>query len=126
MDILMDGAFGGRLWLEKSGKAYLGKGKIELLTRIDEGGSITHAAQAMGMSYRAAWDALRVMNRRSEQPLVVKIRGGPGGGQTKLTDYGRRVIQIFHVFQDEHERFLDSMSRRLGRSNSPDGLVQRF
>jgi molybdate transport system regulatory protein len=122
----MEGAFNGRFWLEKAGRAYLGKGKVHLLSLIDECGSITHAAQVMGMSYKAAWDSIRIMNSLSDQPLVVKTRGGIGGGETRLTPYGKEVVKIFQVFQDEHDRFLNAMSRRLGRFNSIDGLVQRF
>jgi molybdate transport system regulatory protein len=66
------------------------------------------------------------MEGLSDQPLVVKIRGGAGGGETRLTPYGREVVQIFAVFQEEYDRFLKSMSRRLGRFDSIDGLVRRF
>ena len=39
----------GRLWLEKGRRGFLGRGRIELLRRIGEQGSIARAARAMGM-----------------------------------------------------------------------------
>ncbi|MBQ7676461.1 MAG: LysR family transcriptional regulator, partial [Campylobacter sp.] len=47
-----------RLWIEKDGKNFLGHGKVELLEKIKEHGSINAAAKAMKMSYKAAWDAV--------------------------------------------------------------------
>ena len=41
----------GRFWLTLNGKNFLGRGRIELLQRIRETGSISKAAKAMKMSY---------------------------------------------------------------------------
>ncbi|MGA7748971.1 MAG: LysR family transcriptional regulator, partial [Gallionella sp.] len=55
---------------------------LELLERIDATGSISSAAIAMGMSYKAAWEAVESINNLSEQPLVVRKAGGQTGGGT--------------------------------------------
>ncbi len=51
-------------------KAMLARGRrwdhLELLERIDASGSISAAANAMGMSYKAAWQAVEAMNNVSE------------------------------------------------------------
>lgn len=96
-----------RLWMKKSGKNYLGKGRIELLERIREHGSIHAAAKAMKMSYKAAWDAVDAMNNLSEIPLVERVSGGKGGGGTSLTAKGEEVIEAFHNLQVKHQQFLD-------------------
>jgi len=54
---------------------------LELLERIDATGSITAAASAMGMSYKAAWEAVEAINNLSEQPLVERKTGGSKGGE---------------------------------------------
>jgi len=41
-----------------------------LLERIDVSGSISAAANAMGMSFKAAWQAVETMNDMSDQPVV--------------------------------------------------------
>ena len=45
-------------WLLADGCSVGGHGRIELLERIRQSGSIRQAAIAMGMSYRAAWGAV--------------------------------------------------------------------
>ena len=83
----------------------LGRGKrwdhLELLERIDASGSIAAAAHAMGMSYKAAWQAVETMNNLSEQPVVDRQAGGRQGGGTRLTDYGRRVVAAYRRLEKE-------------------------
>ena len=62
----------GRLWLNREGHGYLGAGRIALLERIGETGSIAQAARSMGMSYKAAWDAVEAMNNLADRPLVAR------------------------------------------------------
>lgn len=101
--------FSGRFWLNREDRGYLGAGRIELLERIGECGSITQAAKRMGMSYKTAWDAVEAMNNLAEWPLVVRAVGGKGGGGTQLTDYGRQVIVGYRLLEAEHRRFLARM-----------------
>lgn len=96
-----------RIWMKKSDKNYLGKGRIELLERIREHGSIFAAAKAMKMSYKAAWDLVDAMNKLSASPLVEKTSGGKGGGGTILTQKGHQVIEAFKLLMSKHQQFLD-------------------
>src|SRR4030065_1875970 len=82
----------GRVWVEKDGKLYLGWGRIVLLEKIEELGSIAAAARAMKLGYRNAWLWIDAMNRLAPAPLVEKITGGAGGGHAQLTDEGRKAI----------------------------------
>lgn len=120
------GEFTGRLWLYKGKQRLLGKGRVQLLGLIAEHGSITKAAKAMGMSYKAAWEAVEMMNNLSDAPLVTRVRGGAGGGETRLTDYGHELVRMFRAFQDEHGRFLSSLSQRLQRVDSAETQMRRF
>jgi molybdate transport system regulatory protein len=52
------------LWLESGESVYFGMGRVMLLDMIEEHGSLRKAAEALGMSYRAAWDKVR----RAERP----------------------------------------------------------
>ena len=60
----------GSLWMAVGDKSFGGPGRIELLTRVAEHGSITQAAKSMKMSYKAAWDAIDQMNNLAGEPLV--------------------------------------------------------
>ena len=43
----------GSIWLRSGAQTWGGKNRIDLLAQIDATGSITAAARAVGMSYRA-------------------------------------------------------------------------
>jgi molybdate transport system regulatory protein len=109
----MKNSIDGRLWLRKSEHSFLGKGRIELLEQIERTGSISKAAKAMKMAYKAAWDSLDVMNNLAEEPLVDKSTGGKGGGGTRLTPYAKQLIETYKVIHEEHERFLNNLSLRI-------------
>lgn len=113
----MKNSVNGRFWINKSEHNFLGKGRIELLIHIDKDGSITKAAKSMKMSYRAAWDAVDAMNNLSEFPLVTSAKGGKGGGGTHLTEYAKELINTYKILQEEHQRFLSNLSKRVSEKN---------
>jgi molybdate transport system regulatory protein len=84
---------------------------LELLERIDASGSISAAANAMGMSYKAAWQAVEAINNLSEEPLVERQPGGKHGGGTTLTQYGRRVVAAYRRLEKEREHVLANLGR---------------
>lgn len=85
----------GRLWIEINGETLLSWGRIVLLERIREHGSISAAARSMDMSYRHAWALVDSMNRLAPEPLVDRTTGGQRGGGAKLTAAGDAAIQQF-------------------------------
>jgi molybdate transport system regulatory protein len=98
-----------------------GIGRVELLRAVARSGSITQAAKALQLSYKAAWDAIDKMNRLSGEPLVQRTTGGRGGGATTLTRRGERLVERFEQIAAAHGRFLqllDSASIDLDREFS--------
>jgi molybdate transport system regulatory protein len=91
----------GRFWLTLDGRNFLGRGRVELLQRIRETGSISKAARAMKMSYKAAWDAVDAMNAAWRSPLV---ESGPAG--SRLTEDAERLIAAFQQAEARHSAFL--------------------
>ncbi|MFZ5439442.1 MAG: winged helix-turn-helix domain-containing protein [Myxococcota bacterium] len=85
----------GRLWLEKDGETWLAWGRVVLLERIRDTGSMLAAAKSMNMSYRHAWALVEDMNRLAPAPLVERATGGRGGGGTRLTPAGEEAISAF-------------------------------
>lgn len=98
----------GRIWIDKNGETFAGFGRIVLLERIKEHGSLSKAAKSMKMSYSHAWELLDSMNRQSPEPLVVTVTGGKKGGSTELTIYGEKLIRQFHELYSNYEKFLNS------------------
>lgn len=99
---------------------------LDLLARIDASGSISAAAQAMGMSYKAAWQAVEAMNNLSEQPLVERQAGGQRGGGTRLTEYGRRVVAACQGLEQERQRVLTQLDRVSGDFDAYYRVIRRF
>ncbi len=97
---------GGAIWLSVGGESFGGKARIELLRALVREGSITHAAKAVGISYKSAWDAIDRMNTLAGEPLVARSAGGKGGGSTHLTAHGLRLVERFGQIDAAHERFL--------------------
>jgi molybdate transport system regulatory protein len=73
----------------------MGPGKADLLEQIAKSGSITMAAEQLGMSYMRAWTLIKTMERCFQQPLVTVSRGGAAHGGARLTENGRRVLALY-------------------------------
>src|SRR5690606_33231024 len=102
----------GRLWITSGESPLAGHGRIALLSHIAEYRSISGAAKAMGMSYKAAWDAVDAMNNLAGEPLVERSTGGKGGGGTRLTPRGERLVANFRLIEEEHQRFVEQLGRQ--------------
>ncbi len=103
----------GSIWLDKSEQRFLGQKRVELLRQIAATGSITHAAKAVNLSYKAAWDSVSTMNNMAEQPLVMSATGGKYGGGSRITDYGLRQIQLYDAVESEYQRFLSRLGEKV-------------
>ncbi|MFO7541542.1 MAG: LysR family transcriptional regulator [Thiobacillus sp.] len=95
----------GRFWLILDGKNFLGRGRVELLQRIRETGSISKAAKAMKMSYKAAWDTVDAMNSAWQSPIV---ESGPAG--SRLTEDAERLIAAYQQAEARHAAFMSTLA----------------
>ena len=114
------------LWVQKDNQKYLGDKRICLLEQIDIHGSLSTAAKAAGLSYKAAWDALNAMNNLADQPLTVAATGGAGGGGTCLTDEGQNIVRVFRAIEREHLNSLARLGKNLGDIDHYLPLLQRM
>jgi molybdate transport system regulatory protein len=85
--------------------------RVALLRAVAGHGSINAAAKVVGLSYKAAWDAIEAMNRMAAEPLVERVTGGRGGGSTRLTPYGQRLVERFTDLEQAHARFVAALDR---------------
>jgi molybdate transport system regulatory protein len=116
----------GSLWLTAGGETFGGANRLTLLAKIAECGSITQAAKAAGMSYKAAWDAIDTMNNLAGEPLVERAAGGKGGGGTRLTPRGAQLVDNFARVEQEHRRFVEQLGRQSAHLADEYLLIRRI
>lgn len=102
----------GQLWFNAGERRFGGHGRMRLLASIAETGSISAAARAIKMSYKAAWDAVDQMNNLAGEPLVERSVGGKGGGATRLTPAGSRLIEHFNTLETLHQDFVKRLNQQ--------------
>src|SRR5277367_3880830 len=114
------------LSLQRAGKQLASPRWMALLAEIGKTRSITAAAKAVGLSYKAAWDAVESINNLASAPLVSRSTGGKGGGGTVLTTAGEQLVATYRVVARENERFLKRMNTRAGQPARELELIGRL
>jgi molybdenum ABC transporter molybdate-binding protein len=112
-----DWAVGLRVWVERTGRAVLGKGRLELLEGVERWQSISAAARHMGMSYRRAWLLVQSVNEAAGVPLVEASAGGRHGGGAHLTPLGRQAVAVFRELQEQLRQTAAGLLPRLIRAD---------
>ncbi len=107
-----------KFWVEKDGKLVLSDYRVRLLQLIDETGSLADAAARMELSYRRAWGKLREIEQNMGEKLVESAVGGAGGGGSRLTEQGRRLVEMYARFRASAE---DDVAREFKRIFPSDG-----
>jgi molybdate transport system regulatory protein len=106
----------GRLWIECEGEGFLGPGRVELLQRIEETGSINKAAREMGMSYKKAWEMINALNIQAGKLLVITQAGGEKGGGSVITEEAKQLIAYHNQLRQRFLSFLEKETQNLTTS----------
>lgn len=104
----MSGASRLSLRIDLGNGARLGPGKAQLLSLIEEHGSIRAAGTAMGMSYRRAWLLADEINRMFEEPSIYTRHGGKSGGGAGLTPFGKTLLSACRRMDAESRKALSA------------------
>lgn len=98
--------------------------RVEILRSIHLLGSISEAARANGVSYKAAWQAVETLGNLAGVALIDKAVGGSGGGGTHLTRAGLQVMQAAEILNsaraDALRRIHAAMDADAGESVAAD------
>ncbi len=81
--------------IEKDGEQVIDERLASLLEELDNKGSILAAARAIGMPYSRAWESIAKAERILKEQLVETWKGGPGRGGARLTDAGRKILDLY-------------------------------
>ncbi|MGG7048640.1 MULTISPECIES: TOBE domain-containing protein [unclassified Campylobacter] len=82
------------------------KKHINLLKAIQKTGSITKAAEEVGISYKNAWDSLDIINNKSDKPLIVRAQGLKKNSGSELSEHGKKMIEIYDALLLAQQDFL--------------------
>ncbi|WP_127471576.1 TOBE domain-containing protein [Thiomicrorhabdus aquaedulcis] len=81
-------------WHVHLGTGDISPRRLHLLQAIEATGSMAAAARQVGMTYKAAWDAVEIMNNLAGVILVNRQHGGKGGGGATLTGTGMQIVTM--------------------------------
>ena len=97
--------------------------RIDILRRIGDVGSISQAARAAGVSYKAAWQAIDTLSNLAGSPLVASAVGGAGGGGASLTPAGRQLLLAAQEMARAREQVLARLAGRKGGAVQAAGVA---
>jgi molybdate transport system regulatory protein len=89
--------------VEKDGQLVLSDYRVQLLQYVAETGSLAEAAERLGLSYRRAWGKVREIEQNLGLSLVQSEAGGAGGGSSRLTRQGERLVALYGRFRQAME-----------------------
>jgi len=79
------------------GETAIGPGKIRLLEKIADCGSVSAAARSMEMNVRRAQYLIKTLNDVLNADVIQTKIGGRAGGHSCLTALGKELINQYHV-----------------------------
>ena len=101
-----------KIWIEVNEGILLSEGRVKLLKKIDETGSLNKASKELKISYQKAWRLIDDVNKTSKKPLSESKIGGAKGGGTSLTSYGKSLVVIFDSINKNCWKFLDEQLKK--------------
>ncbi|WP_221795012.1 TOBE domain-containing protein [Oceanobacter mangrovi] len=116
----------GRILLDTDEGSLLADKRVRLLEAVAEHGTLQQAAKVVGLSYKAAWDAINSMNNLSDQPLVQREVGGRRGGGSALTEQGKKLVRFYRTVEKQYQQVLDQLSASLDDVDQFNHLMNRF
>jgi len=103
-----------KIWIEnEAGDILFGEGKTSLLERIDALGSISKAAAEVGMDYKKAWGHIYLIEKKINNMIIVRKKGGKNGGGSALTQKGRELIHAYRAYREAVIAFSDEKFQEL-------------
>lgn len=84
-----------KVWFELGHEHVFGAGLAGLLGNIDRCGSLSGAAKAVNISYRHAWNLIKLAEGHLGQTLLDRHTGGRRGGGSVLSAAGRHMLGVF-------------------------------
>ncbi len=115
-----------KIWIEDdTGTVNIGAGMFRILKAVSEHGSLSAAAKALGMSYRAVWGKIRATEDRLGQQLLRKQSGGISGGGSELTPLADNLLKSYYKLQSMTRAKADGFFRDVFEGKLAEKSVRR-
>lgn len=82
--------------------------RLDVLRRVALGDSISQAAREVGISYKAAWQAIDTLTNLCGVALVERTVGGAGGGGARITHQGLQLLGLADALAQARQQVLAS------------------
>ena len=101
-----------KLWLEYKDEYVFGFGAYKILKSIQEEGTITRGASALGMSYRYCWGLIKKIEKKLGTKLLETYKGGTiGGGGAKVTESGLALMEMYAKLSEAFTEIAESTAK---------------
>ncbi len=81
--------------LEYNGKVILNQELANLLELTEVTGSLNRSCKLLGIPYSRAWEKILKIENILGKKILEKRKGGVGGGYSKLTDFGKKLLRMY-------------------------------
>jgi molybdate transport system regulatory protein len=107
----MDGdvRLGLNIWMENEKGVLFGRGRMLLLEKTGELGSLKNAAESLDMSYRAAWGKIKKSEEAWGAPLIEKQGSNRAG--YRLTPLGSDILAAYTALLDEVRAYAEKAAK---------------
>ncbi|MHC4075603.1 MAG: winged helix-turn-helix domain-containing protein [Planctomycetota bacterium] len=102
-----------KVWFESAEAHVFGMGLARLFENINRLGTLQDASKATGMSYRYAWNLIRMAEKHFGKRLIERRAGGADGGSSALSADGRHMLEVFRKLNEEVAGFADERFAKL-------------
>ena len=85
-------------------KSFFDEKTAMLLELVDETNSVRLACQRMQISYSGGWNIIRALESQLHFPLLERSQGGASGGESRLTERGKRLLGCYERYSAELRR----------------------
>lgn len=108
-----------KIWIEGADGVLLSVWRVELLEAVEAEGSLSRAAERLGVPYRTAWERIHEIERGLGVRLLETESGGAEGGGSRLSPAGRDLVARFRRASDGiagliERRFREELGDLLG------------
>ena len=87
--------------------------RLQVLRALGACGSISQAAREVGVSYKAAWQAIDTLSNLAGVPVVQKSVGGAGGGGARLTEAGQELLRAAEAMAQAKGAVIQQLQAKL-------------